>query len=116
MNILEDDLDHPRIRRKEPRITRRDYYWTWAPNPVKGGLIIFGWYKDEMEAREDVGSKYAKFGVSNYEVTPLKTRDRSYAKAQLYKLWSDKSNTTLEDIMHRAAWSVPNTQVNTQGG
>jgi hypothetical protein len=106
MDLLDDDLDHQRAR-KPSKITRRDYYWAWAVNPVKGGLIIFGPYNDEMEAHEDASPKFSRFGIPSYEVTPLRTKDRRFAKAKLYKLWTDKSSTTLEDIMHRATYKEP---------
>ena len=61
-------------------VTLRDYWWAWATEPESGRLIVLGWYNSENEAYQDAIGKMQ--GIP-FEVVPLKTRDRTYAKAKL---------------------------------
>lgn len=87
---------------KDPRITLRDYWWAWATEPQSGRLIILGWYDSESEAYQDAIGKMQ--GIP-FEVVPLKTRDRQFAKAKLNYIRLEKG-TAVQDMVKRAKYKI----------
>lgn len=87
--------------------TLRDYWWAWASEPESGRLIVLGWYNSENEAYQDaIGKMHRSNGESiPFEVVPLKTRDRTFAKAKLNYIRLEKG-TAVENMVKRAKYKV----------
>ncbi len=83
-------------------VTLRDYWWAWATEPESGRLIVLGFYNSENEAYQDAIGKMQ--GIP-FEVVPLKTRDRTYAKAKLNYIRLEKG-TAVQDMVKRAKYKV----------
>jgi hypothetical protein len=87
---------------RNPLTTLRDYWWAWATEPESGRLIVLGWYNSENEAYQDAIGKMQ--GIP-FEVTALKTRDRTFAKAKLNYIRLEKG-TAVQDMVKRAKYKV----------
>ena len=77
------------------------YYWIWGKQiDAKGRDVILGWYRTYDEA-----DKYAYSKIrGDYEIVPLKTRDREAATQIIRKMRLDKTDSieqTLERFRHQ---------------
>ena len=97
-----DGGNNHRLPRHDPRATREDYWWTWATEPTSGRLIVLGPHSTESEAYQD---GLTHLGGLPFEVTPLNTRDRLYAKDKLNHIRLEKGGK-VEDMMRRAKYKV----------
>jgi len=88
----------------DSRVTSLPYWWTWAIDPTTGGLIILGWSHSEGEAYQEGQSNLTSRGLE-FEVTPLRTRNRLYAKDLLNKIRLDRGDK-IESLMKRAKYKL----------
>ena len=96
------DQGKARLPLNDPRATKRDYYWVWATDPGSGRLIVLGPFLSDNEAQTEGFSKLS--GLS-YEVTPLNTRDRHYAKDKLNYIRMERGQS-MTDVMKRAKYKT----------
>jgi len=91
--------------KRDNRITREEYWWAWATNPITGGLILLGWNSTENDMQQEAFEKFSKLGIADFEVIPLRTRDRRYAKDLCNAKRIDKG-VKIENLIKRSQYKV----------
>lgn len=81
---------------------RREYFWVLAISLESGRPIILGPYDNENEARQ---MGFAKIPDGNFEVYPLRTRNRVMAR-DLLKYKRFEKSAQLEETLKRAKYQV----------
>ena len=89
----------------DPRVTRQEYWWAWASEPASGRIIVLGCNSTESEMQREAFEKFGKLGISDFEVIPLRTRERRYARDLCNAQRVDKGSK-LEDLFKRAKYKV----------
>ena len=79
--------------------TRHEWWWTWVVDPVDGRLVVLGPSYTEAEANDEGFRKVAHLP---FEVTRLRTRDRTYARDMINAQRLGQS-AQLEDIIRKRA-------------
>lgn len=101
----EVNTDNGHRVKHDPRVTREDYWWAWATDPASGRIIVLGWNGTESDMQREAFEKFGKLGISDFEVIPLRTRERGYARDLCNAQRVDKG-IKVEDLLKRAKYTV----------
>lgn len=84
-------------------VTRTNYWWAWAVDPVDQRLIVLGPSDTEQLARQD---GFQNMPNLDFTCTELKTRDRVYARDMINHLRLDQGAKIEDMIRKRAKYKI----------